>query len=796
MLHIIKCLNGPVLMTFLLMSSAYSQELNFSGTVINTLTGRPVENANIFVENFNSGTTTDSSGKFKINTGSRNLFLVISCVGYEPARINAGRFVSDTVIKLIPVRYLLNEILICSQNEESEGFDYSFYKEQTSLLAGLSKDVLRSVQLLPGVVSNNEANSVVSVRGGSPDENLIMINGIEIHNPFHMREYEITGAGIFNAGMVKKVDFSTGGFPARYGGALSSMLNIVYNHGRGDRFSSTADINLTGINLLLQGPVDKRSSFVLGFRKSFINRMLHLLSSYKNIPDISFYDIQGQIDYNFSPLNKLRFNFIFSRDDFKDYPHTDKYCSYIRETILNNPVVNYTGFNEYTYSDYRSGNVLAGMSSTNFISENISLKSVFSFYREKEDRQYFMDKEGKSEYSGFPDLFRSTSENNKLSGGIRADYLSLVNRFNFYITDNFTLRLGGEIKNIYYGRELRKDGLISVKTNTLSGRDTIGYKLPRNPVYNDTINTAGTIQNINFYLENNIFITGGLSLNLGGRGEYSSLNNTINFSPRFNIAFTLLSGLTIKGAWGCYYQLPAFMRTENNISDLKKIRNSRADHFIIGSESKLGNYLNIRAEIYYKKYSNLIPAERLSDGNINYEFNGNYGKGYAKGIDAGLSFKSADFFCTINYGYLVARENVEGSTGPGYPKFTEQKHTLSFALNYKNRGYEAGASFYYGSGLVFTPEYAVKDDSYITWTQGEKNSSHLPAYIRADLRISMEFKLFNYPMNLYLNIMNIFNKRNVYGYRYGFKAEESEPRVEELKLLPVVPSIGFRYEIN
>lgn len=782
-------------MIFLLTSSAYSQEIYISGTVINTLTGSPVENANIRVDNFNYGTTTDSSGKFKINICSQNQVLVISCVGYEPAIIKTGISTSNIVIKLFPARYLMKEVLVSSQNEKPEGFNHSLNKQQTDLLSGLSKDVLRSLQMLPGVVSNNEANSVVSVRGGSTDENLIMINGIEIHNPFHLREYFLTGTGIFNAGMVKKVDFSSGGFPARYGGALSSILNIEYEHGREDDFSSTADINMTGINLLLQGPVDKRSSFVLGFRKSFINRMLHLLSSYKDIPDISFYDIQSQIDYCISGNNKLRFIFILSNDDFHEYPHNDLYGLPGREIISGNIGDKYTSYREIYNSDFGSSLIFAGLTLKYFINERVYIESKFSLSKAAEKRNYNMSKCGSTQYTGYPELFRSSVEVDDLFSSMKNSCLSGVESISFYLSSFYNLLLGGEIKKSSYAVDKFMHGIISVKENMRSFPGTIEYELPPNPEYNDTICAVNTFLISDIFVENQFRMSGAINLNLGGRAGYSDINKEIYLSPRVSLNYKFIPGANINFTWGYYYQIPGIMQIEGSSSGIK---NARAEHFILGAGKKFGNDFSVNSETYLKKYSNLIPAERISTGEIKYNFDGNYAKGFAYGIDVQLKYADSCFSFLLNYGYLKTKERANNSGTQYYNRYADQRHTISANVTYKNENFEVGLNLFFGSGLAYTSKETYFDptNKMLVWIKGKINSSHLPPYLRADLNISSRFELFDQQLTLYFNLMNIFNRRNVYGYWYTYEGENCRPAAEALKLLPVVPSIGFRYEIN
>ena len=776
----------------------YAQGLRISGIVINSETGEPIENANIVWGNTNKGTITNRLGEFAAETDAEMLNLSISCIGFKMCMIVIRKSTADTIIKLNPVNYLMREVRVFSESGISSEFKMTLRNERIKQFAGISKDAMRSVELLQGVSSNNEATSMVNVRGGSPDENLVLINGVEVHNPFHIKEYSMASVSIFNIDMVRKIDFSAGGFSAEYGGGMSSMLNVEYDSGYFKKLSGKLDLSTVNANFLISGPVTKRGSFILCYRKSFVNKMLGLLTAIKNLPYITYYDVQGQYVYNFNTLHKIIMNVIYSKDNFKDYPRNDTRKSPVREKVLNKPVNTFVTETENCYSDYKYDNVLFLLKSKNIFSGNLFSETAISFYGEYDSEKKNILIKSITEYAGFPRMFRNSNEINNLTRTLRTVYATFLSKFMYYLNGYYTIKLGTELRRTFYKENLLKDGLAEINTNTISYPDTIIIKPSPVPDLSYSFFKKTSVFNAYGYWENIILLFGGLSVNAGCRFNYTDINRSLCFSPRFSFSAYISSNLIVKGAWGYYFQTPSYSQLRSITASDTNTGNQKAEHFILSFEKKLSDNFSVKADLYYKLYSHLIPASRQSDGAVVYANTRNDGFGFAKGIDLQLTLDQDPIYFRLNYGYLTAKEKaVNGKSF--YPRFTDQTHTVSahFNLNFKY-GWEIGLSYFFGSGYAFTPFrkiYSAKEFLY-KWEKGDKNSSHFPAYERADLSISRRFNLFNRPLKVYLDIMNVFNKRNVYAFWYKYNSTTGEPEIEAQKLLPVIPALGIIYELN
>ena len=202
--------------------------------------------------------------------------------------------------------------------------------------------------------------------------------------------------------------------------------------------------------------------------------------------------------------------------------------------------------------------------------------------------------------------------------------------------------------------------------------------------------------------------------------------------------------------------------------------------------------LTIKAEGYYKKYSDLISSEREPGGNIIYSRR-NDSKGHAAGIDLYVSMKLGSYYGWISYGLLSAKEDLLNDNKGEFPRYTDQRHTISLVNDFElGKEWSLNLRFTYGSGFAFTPSTSTYNNELrrYEWIEGDKNSEHLPAYKRIDIRIGKEFSLFNLPAFAFLDVNNLLNFKNIYSYRYRFD-NNGLPYRAEIELWPMLPSVGL-----
>lgn len=290
-----------VITTILISYSSLCDELcTLHGAVRDRSTHEPLQSATIVVEGTQQGTTTDIKGKFILLLPRGACSVRCSYVGYKTEIISISMpKESPFIINLSAIDMLLQDVTVYAHRpdeaDQAEVSVLSLQSEKIMEVTPVIPDALRSIQMLPGVSANNEFSAKFNVRGGNQDENLVLVNGTQVYDPFHVKEASNASIGIFNVDMIKKMDLITGGFTARYGDKMSSVLNIEYREGSRERIKGIASLSMTNFETVVEGPLGENGSFIFGGRKSYFEYVLKMLDVGPFIHP-SFYDVQGVLD--------------------------------------------------------------------------------------------------------------------------------------------------------------------------------------------------------------------------------------------------------------------------------------------------------------------------------------------------------------------------------------------------------------------------------------------------------------------------------------------------------------------
>ena len=379
-----KCLKTTLLFFLLsIVSLSQTNKINIKGQVIDFTTNEPLPFANVQVLNRAQGTTTGLKGIFELEDVFIDDTLIVSFVGYKSLDITVKQLKNDqlNIFKLQSTDINLQEITVYSvQNSGSESSidnEISVQSDRIREIAVGMPDILRSMQSLPGIVTNNEFKADFNVRGGNQDENLVLVNGTRVYEPFHIKEAANASIGIFNVDLMRKVDIITGGFSAKYGDKMSSVLNIDYREGDNEKYSGAVSVSLAYVDGFAEGPLGNLGSFIIGARKSYMEYVLNMID-YEDISSAepSFYDVQGVVSFNLSQRNRLLFEFIYAGDDFSYKPRRD----YAHKTENENNLASYTS-------------AVFGIKSKNILSSKALLNAEINYYDQgdNEYRQFFRD---------------------------------------------------------------------------------------------------------------------------------------------------------------------------------------------------------------------------------------------------------------------------------------------------------------------------------------------------------------------------------------------------------------------
>lgn len=779
------------------------------GKVIDAQTFEPLPLANIVFKDSEIGTTTDLKGKFIISNSINASEMIISFIGYKSLTVdlNSVPYDSENLFMLLPTSILLQEVTVYSNtNRNIDITEISSLSMQSQRIREISAgmpDILRSVQALPGIAVNNEFKADFNVRGGNQDENLVLVNNAQVYSPFHIKEVANASVGIFNVDLINKVDLITGGFSARYGDKMSSVLNIQYREGNKERYSGAASLGLAYLDGYVEGPITESGSFIFGIRKSYLEYLISLID-YEDITSMkpAFYDLQGVLSYNIAPTNKILFEFIHAGDNFTYNPTKQKYSSpYIAlhngfEARFQTSVIDDDRYKASYFSN------LFDVQSINTISSTLSLKGEISYYEEKND-------EHRLSLSDYTQDIKLTNDGTSFFDRIHRERLTydtltiktleLKSDIGYQISPNYELNFGISYKNITYNQHV-DDIWTFIRNNNL---------VDPNTVMTDTIISKGELAEdtpvdvksykFSTYVENVFQAADNFTVNAGGRIDYFDLNRELTFSPRLSAGYRLDELTTIRAAWGYYYQSPFYRQLLSSSASDTNTKSQLAVHYILGLEhfiplsNSKNNFLKVKIEGYYKDYRNIISSWFGTFERLTYSKR-NDAKGSAKGIDVHAVFNIPHFYCWLSYGLLFAKEDKLTDEIGEYPRYTDQRHTISFVSRID---FGADWSFtlkgFFGSGFPYTPRTALNNNGSWEWQSEKIHSAHLPPYKRIDVRISKDFNFSNSSLNVFIDVSNVFNFKNIQGYEYktpGF----TQPSAEEVPLWPIIPSLGLRYQ--
>ena len=781
---------------------------NVSGIVYDASTHEPLVFTNIIVKGTEQGMATDAKGKFSFNLPQGRDTLRFSYVGYKAVEfpISLDKDIQLS-INLFAMDVLLQDVTIYAyQGGDSElksTSALSLQSEKIKTSTSIFPDVLRSVQMLPGVSTNNEFTAKFNVRGGNPDENLVLVNGTQVDDPFHLKEAGNYSIGILNTDMVNKMDLMTGGFPARYGDKMSSVLNVEYREGNKERYSGTASLSLTDVDILAEGPLSEKGSFIVGARKTYLEYIFKVANQNTAVVP-TFYDIQGVIDYSLNAGNKLLFKFIYAEDELAENPTTNRSGPYQYYSVSDGFThTQQWGDSNNSQAQYYS--TLLALQSVNIISSSTILKTELSLYDERENERGRHDYAYRSDIDGRGYLFFYNSVTQQLyHNNLLIRTMEVNSMLDQQISEKYWIKTGLSYQHITYNEDQLFQRTIDQTANFDYNHDNYGNYPDTNFSHQidnpfDAFDNQMNTQSFKFagYVENVIQLTDHLLLNTGGRFDYFDLDKELTWSPRINLAYQIREGLTARGAWGYYYQSPIYRQVAYSTASDTNTQSQKAIHSVLGVDYAVSldpeeqSFLKLRVEWFYKKYENLMSATRTSFGYVYYSRT-NDAFGNSKGMDVYLMCSVPGFYGWMSYSYLEALQNILNDRYGSFPRNTDQRHTFAIVgdLNLGSE-WNLAMRYTYGSGYPYTPQVAQKNSTtdQWEWSSGPPNSDRLPSYSCMGMRITKSFKMFGLVTSTFLDISNLLDAKNILAYQYYIN--NNTPVKDGVGLPPLIPTIGI-----
>lgn len=767
-----------ILLFILISVSAFGQgRIKITGYVRDA-DGNPLELVNIRIKNTLNGAMTNEKGYYSITTApGDSLTLIYSCLGYNKAERIIP--VAATDIRLnVQMNYTsleLGEVAVTAIRKQTTTME-SMKADKVKLIPDPAGGSIESlVVTFAGVSSNNELSSQYSVRGGSYDENIVYVNGLEVFRPLLIRSGQQEGLSFINPDLTESVNFAAGGFEARYGDKMSSVLDISYKKPK--LFEGSASASLLGANAYIGSAVGKFTQ-ITGFRYKTGRSLLGSMDTDAEY-EPNFIDLQSYMTYQLAPKWEVDFLGNLAINNYKFIPHT-------RETSFGT-ISNAKRFKVYFDGQERDKfqTLFGAFTLKHKPNDNTELGLQASAFSSQEQEGY--------DIAGEYLLGDNGAESSD------KDETSSLDKGNYH--EHTRNRLKSTIMNVgHYGNmRLNNNTLrwgvtaqfekINDQISEWEKRDSAGYSLPH---VGDGVNVIA-----NLYSDNQIKSTRvsgyvqdafkfrtkqGLFTLIGGiRGSYWSYNKEFIVSPRASLGFipNFDQNLTFRFATGLYYQSPFYkelrlVQTDKNGNDItvlnKDLKSQRSLHFIVGGDytfRAVDRNFKVTTEMYYKKLDDIIPYT-IDNVKIRY-YGENCAKGYAMGIDVkffGEFVPGTDSW--ISFSIMKAQQTIRDQITVPMPN--SQRYNMSLFFQDYFPGYKRMKLNLKGvlsGGLPITPPHTGYEEGKLF---------RMPAYKRVDIGVSyqlaggtdaiMDRGFFRHLKNIWLgvDVFNIFDIKNVSSY--------------------------------
>ena len=771
-----KRLNLLGLLLFLLSSQLLAQKHTISGYVEDASSGERMVGVNVVARELSLGTTTNTFGFYSITLPKSTFALEMSFIGYKKSSklinltesIHLNIALESSALELNEITLVGEESIV--QRTQSSVIDVPV-QQIKSLPALLGEvDVLKAIQLLPGVQSGSEGTSGFYVRGGGPDQNLILLDGVPVYNASHLFGF----FSVFNADAIKNVRLTKGGFPARFGGRLSSVLEIDMKEGNMKEITGEASIGIVASKLTLQGPLIKnKSSFIVSARRTYIDLLAKPFisaSSDGGSGGYYFYDINAKINYLISDNDRLYLSLYTGDDRF--------YSSYSDNSNSDDNFDFGLGW----------GNLTSSLRWNHLFNDRLFSNTTLTFSK------YKFNIEASEEYSF--DTYKNEFNFDYYSGiqdwGFKTD-------FDYIPNPDHYIKFG--ISNTYHT-------FMPGQLDLFSSEQELNEFVDTSYVFSDRMYSHDAF----VYLEDDIKVNEKLKINAGIHAALFSIKNSTynSIQPRLLIRYLLNANWSVKMSYA-EMQQNIHLLTNSNAglptdiwvpsTDKVKPQSSKQIAGAIARVFKEGAY-EVSFEAYYKTMNHLISYQ---EGSSFMSFNDwqetieTGGQGEAYGMELFLQKKKGKTSGWIGYTLSWANRRFDNiNFGEWYPFKYDRRHDISLVLTHEfSNVFDMGLTWVYGSGNAITfplasyrPNQELGSSNDIEY-YGKRNSTRMAAYHRLDLGMNFHKQKKNGTRTISIGLYNAYSRKNPFFVYLAENSNTGERSAKQISLFPIIPSITY-----
>lgn len=756
------------------------------GIVIDSLSGESMPGI-IIHDGQNIITTSNSDGFFSLNIEKTTSFLYFNALGYEREKIDISTVDSKTVIIQMNSKTILSKIIITDSEKEFNGVlpDRKINKEKVALSNGISgsDDLFAYLKMLPGTSVGSEGQNGLNVRGGGPEQNLILMDGLPIYEASHLGGL----SSIFITDAIKNVDFYKSGFPARFGGKLSSVVDVRLKDGNRTEFKRNFGIGIEGVDGHIEGPLSKKTSINLNGKFSWFSLISAPLLEQNldfNNSSLNYSDGYAKVSHWFSPSNRLSLTFYKGSDLIR---------------LTRNQIENE---NSYSFSDVNRiewGNTILNLSWNKAISDKVFINNSIGL-------------------SGFNYNSRGSFEINYMAG-------DTTTRNSFDILSDSDLQdiiINSSVD--YHSSKLGKFkfGLtLTSHSNSPSIIESEIYLDPDSPVEVTQDSTYQSYE-LALYGENELFLKGGWRIHSGLRlNHFGGLGRSYFYvQPRLDLSYQ--SKYTKFGI--SYSNQSQFIHLLVNpspglpsdlwVPSTKNVEPELSHVLDVSVNRRMGNFL-FGTSLYYNRYQNVIEYSNVADiiysliiddqlfniavDNQNWEDRISTGSGTSYGIEFLTAYESEKLLWTASYTLGKAeREFRDLNNGNPFPYKFDRRHNIASQLVYQiGSDKSIQLNFAYGTGNSFTSatEVIKRVDCTLSLVPISRNNVRVPAFHHLDVLYTATKKLKNNAKLQYsLGVYNIYNRLNpFYVYLFQDPVTLEFDNFRKISIYPIIPKVYLKY---
>jgi outer membrane cobalamin receptor len=708
------------------------------------------------------GASPDETGRFVIAGVPPGTYtLAVTCIGYRK------REITDVVVSTghpTQVQVALEEETVAgeevvvtasqfSQPQEIVTSSYTLGYEEVRRAPGAIGDVSRMVQSMPGVVATNDQRNDLVVRGGSPSENITIVDNVDVPNLSHFGTQGSTGGPIsmLNTEFIREADFLAGGFPAQYGGKLSSVLNISLREGNREGLSGIADLGIAGAGMILEGSLGEKGNWMAAARRSYLD----LIAGGFGLTAIPVYsNYQAKAVYEVDPSNKLWLVALGGKDDIEFAYDPEEIEEPVRENVTSGGWRTVTGVNWqmlWGSGGYGVLGVADAVSAYRQEARDVDLGNIVVFENDSHERMTTV-------------------------------------KYDAFLAMGATTRVGAgaavRLRNDRY-RIAQPVGVQSVWTTDSTRSDPLD-------VDTDDGYTDGEL-----YAQVTVSPLSALTLTAGVRYDrFGYSDGASAVSPRIGASYALTPQWDVSASGGRFAQAPpsVYVRSVPGNESLTPILGT---HFVLGTAWYPAPDLKVSVEGYAKTYedypvSTQYPFLSLANSGDQYSVSGmlipmvSSGTGWSRGVEFYLQKRlTGHLYGQVSYSYSRTRHAaLDGVERPGS---FDIPHVLSLVGGYRlNDTWEFSAKFTYSSGRPTTPLdlEASQAQNRTIYDAARINAERIPDYHRLDVRGDYRAHFDGWNLVAYLELQNVYNRENVFMYTWNEKTGEPYV-VNQIAFFPV-----------